>query len=356
MSSEHTNRFHPLLLAQPLPEPHFQHDEPHISNIKPPTPDVPPFHHMDSHVLSRSPGHSIWGDSRIDATPLQCEYLVEHRVIQVYHCFPVFNHHTRTPLREHAISSLPRSHEADHPLEAASIICMPPRRLRPIRPTESEPMSNMVERTPGTDISTMQTINPALVFPNASKSIAESSSCTGTLVAAAEVCRITSDTGILSTRLLDPPQQNVEIVHDTAVCMNNHSLFDHHALRKQPGHDLDVEDPEFDMNKRIFNCPIIGCKKRFKRQDHLERHIRSHSKEKPYVCWVPGCHRAFSRRDNLKVHCTKTHTTHGGHNRYVATLDQKSPYYDPGFRGQLSFDGLPLRFPAPSTPVPEVKP
>lgn len=225
-----------------------------------------------------------------------------------------------------------------------------------MRRIESEPMSNTVERTPGTDFSTMQTINPALVFPNASKSIPESFSCTGIPVAAAEVCPITSDTGISSTRLLGPPQENAEIVHDTAVCMNDPSLLDCHVLRKQPGRDLDVEDPEFDMHKRKFNCPIIGCRKGFKRQDHLERHTRSHSKEKPHVCWVPGCHRAFSRRDNLKVHCTKTHTTHGGRNRYVATLDQTSPYYDPGFRGQLSFDGFPLRFPAPSSPVPEFKP
>ncbi|KAJ5481437.1 hypothetical protein N7475_000249 [Penicillium sp. IBT 31633x] len=179
--------------------------------------------------------------------------------------------------------------------------------------------------------------------------------CAGIPVAAAEVCPITSDTGISSARLLNPPQENAEIVHDTAVCMKDSLLLDSHVLRKQPGRDLDVEDPEFDMHKRKFNCPIIGCRKGFKYQDHLERHT-SHSKEKPHVCWVPGCHRAFSRRDNLKVHCTKTHTTHGGRNRYVATLDQTSPYYDPGFRGQLSFDGFPLRFPAPSSPVPEFKP
>jgi hypothetical protein len=57
---------------------------------------------------------------------------------------------------------------------------------------------------------------------------------------------------------------------------------------------------------------------------HLERHTRSHLKEKPYVCWVPGCHRAFSRRDNLKVHCAKTHIIVGarlveGSNITVAT-------------------------------------
>jgi hypothetical protein len=37
----------------------------------------------------------------------------------------------------------------------------------------------------------------------------------------------------------------------------------------------------------------------------------------------------------------KTHTRRGGRNRYVATLDETSPDYDPEFRGQLSFDGRP---------------
>lgn len=90
-------------------------------------------------------------------------------------------------------------------------------------------------------------------------------------------------------------------------------------------------------------------------QDHLERHIKSHSKEKPHVCWVPGCHRAFARRDNLKAHCTKTHARRGGRNRYVATLDKTSPDYDPGFRGELSLDGHPLKFPALLVPGPEAK-
>ncbi|OQE11979.1 hypothetical protein PENFLA_c066G06107 [Penicillium flavigenum] len=358
MFSEHRKFLRPLLPAQPLPKIHVQHDDPHLSSIKPPTPATTPLHHMDSHVLPSwpNPGPSIWRDTRIDATSLRREYWAEHEVIQFYYCPPVFKYHTWMPPRDHAIPSLHHSHEAHHPLEAASVLCMPPPGLCLMRRIESEPMSNTVERTPGTDFSTMQTINPALVFPNASKSIPETFSCTGVPVAAAEACPITSDTGISSTRLLDPPQENAEIVHDTAVCMNDPSLLDCHLLRKQPVRDLDVEDPEFDMHKRKFDCPIIGCRKDFKRQDHLERHTRSHSKEKPHVCWVPGCRRAFSRRDNLKVHCTKTHTTHGGRNRYVATLDQTSPYYDPGFRGQLSFDGFPLRFPAPSSPVPEVKP
>ena len=91
-----------------------------------------------------------------------------------------------------------------------------------------------------------------------------------------------------------------------------------------------------------FKCKEPGCKGRFKRQEHLKRHMKSHSKEKPHVCWVPGCHRAFSRSDNLNAHYTKTHSKRGGRNRYVATLDETSQDYDPDFRGQLTADGRPI--------------
>lgn len=91
-----------------------------------------------------------------------------------------------------------------------------------------------------------------------------------------------------------------------------------------------------------FRCQEPGCKSRFKRQEHLKRHMKSHSKEKPHVCWVPGCGRGFSRSDNLNAHYTKTHSKRGGRNRYVATLDETSPDYDPDFRGQLTPDGRPI--------------
>ncbi|OJJ34786.1 hypothetical protein ASPWEDRAFT_51058 [Aspergillus wentii DTO 134E9] len=92
-----------------------------------------------------------------------------------------------------------------------------------------------------------------------------------------------------------------------------------------------------------FKCKEPGCKGRFKRQEHLKRHMKSHSKEKPHRCWVPGCGRAFSRSDNLNAHYTKTHSKRGGRNRYVATLDENSIDFDPEFRGQLTPDGRPIR-------------
>lgn len=91
-----------------------------------------------------------------------------------------------------------------------------------------------------------------------------------------------------------------------------------------------------------YKCKKPGCHGRFKRQEHVTRHMKSHLNEKAYVCWVPSCGRAFSRGDNLSAH-SKTHSKRSGRNRYVSTLDETSPDYDPGYRGDLTPDGRPVR-------------
>lgn len=57
---------------------------------------------------------------------------------------------------------------------------------------------------------------------------------------------------------------------------------------------------------RLFVCQV--CTRAFARQEHLTRHERSHTKEKPYCCGI--CNRKFSRRDLLLRHA---HKIHGGH-------------------------------------------
>ncbi|PKK43674.1 hypothetical protein CI102_12233, partial [Trichoderma harzianum] len=49
-------------------------------------------------------------------------------------------------------------------------------------------------------------------------------------------------------------------------------------------------------------CP--HCGRDFKRPEHLRRHCRTHTNEKPFVCF---CGAAFSRTDLLRRHEKLTH-------------------------------------------------
>lgn len=56
--------------------------------------------------------------------------------------------------------------------------------------------------------------------------------------------------------------------------------------------------------QKSHSCPIPSCGRLFKRLEHLKRHVRTHTQERPYIC--NHCNKAFSRSDNLAQH-RKTH-------------------------------------------------
>ncbi|CAN3358608.1 hypothetical protein DICA1_E30856 [Diutina catenulata] len=57
--------------------------------------------------------------------------------------------------------------------------------------------------------------------------------------------------------------------------------------------------------KKKHKCPI--CDSRFQRPEHVKRHLKSHSSEKPFQCEEPNCGKRFNRKDNLKAHLKKIH-------------------------------------------------
>lgn len=79
--------------------------------------------------------------------------------------------------------------------------------------------------------------------------------------------------------------------------------------------DLNITRPKVRNNRSEKNdkvdprkkhkCPI--CNLRFQRPEHVKRHLKSHSSEKPFQCEEPNCGKCFNRKDNLKAHLKKIH-------------------------------------------------
>ncbi|KAJ5586567.1 hypothetical protein N7450_006354 [Penicillium hetheringtonii] len=249
-----------------------------------------------------------------------------------YHTMPR-NHHYQ--YRPQQTTYLPES--ASNPCLSRPIFNQPPTERIP----NSVSMTNMLQFMPPADSMAPQTITPSqafgqpvtplrLLIPN-SLPIFTHSKLTHRLL----LCGQTQSEHLREEFPMSP-------VYRDGV-MRTHRQPSRKSSKKQLiRSNLSLENLPAVIKQVQFKCKEPGCKGRFKRQEHLKRHMKSHSKEKPHVCWVPGCHRAFSRSDNLNAHYTKTHSKRGGRNRYVATLDETSQDYDPDFRGQLTPDGRPI--------------
>ncbi|KAI8363978.1 STE like transcription factor-domain-containing protein [Choanephora cucurbitarum] len=95
--------------------------------------------------------------------------------------------------------------------------------------------------------------------------------------------------------------------HLDMTAINPHHLFQ--VLRKQQQSDM------HDSTEKVYTCPLPQCARLFKRLEHLKRHFRTHTLERPYSCNM--CGKNFSRTDNLAQH-KKTH------NRTRSTVSRSS--------------------------------
>ncbi|GAA6003254.1 hypothetical protein JCM10207_001827 [Rhodosporidiobolus poonsookiae] len=63
---------------------------------------------------------------------------------------------------------------------------------------------------------------------------------------------------------------------------------------------------------KVFRCNGFGeCAMTFTRSEHLARHVRKHTGERPFKC---HCGRTFSRLDNVRQHAATVHADHSAKN------------------------------------------
>ncbi|CAO3632513.1 unnamed protein product [Cunninghamella blakesleeana] len=100
--------------------------------------------------------------------------------------------------------------------------------------------------------------------------------------------------------LMNPLSVSMEDLHQQQQPMVNSN-----NNKKRKNSQLD-DGNNNDLQQKSHVCPMIQCQRRFKRLEHMKRHMRIHTMERPFACTYPKCHKRFSRSDNLSQHM-KTH-------------------------------------------------
>ncbi|KAF7304200.1 hypothetical protein MIND_00652100 [Mycena indigotica] len=105
-------------------------------------------------------------------------------------------------------------------------------------------------------------------------------------------------------------------------------------------------------NAKSFQCTGYGdCRMVFSRSEHLARHIRKHTGERPFTC---HCEKQFSRLDNLRQHAQ---TVHSGpedqelNERMMRTLSGVNASITANARGRRRYGNPNSPVPSPVSPM-----
>lgn len=117
--------------------------------------------------------------------------------------------------------------------------------------------------------------------------------------------------------------EGVEVKHPTDI-FNPTMTKSHSSSFSQLRNNAECSIPNFsEWTDSMFNLakgppPIVSsfdklyvcsCGQRYKKLDHLKRHYRIHTQERPHRCPEPGCEKRFGRSDHVKQHFRACHRT-----------------------------------------------